>query len=144
MDSNNTAMARFSLYAPVNIQSGMDVGNTVARHTSAEFVAFLTDLVANQPKGKEILVICDNLAAHKTQTVREFLDAHPKVQIHYAPTYSSLLNQVEPWFNRIERDVIVRGIFTLLADLQRKVMRYIRQYNKAPKPIKWIYRDPSH
>jgi transposase len=120
------------------------MGKTVARHTSAEFVAFLTDLVANRPKGKEIHVICDNLAAHKTQAVREFLEARPKVQIHYTPTYSSWLNQVELWFNRIDREVIARGIFTSVADLKRKLMRYIRQYNKAPKPIKWIYRDPSH
>ena len=133
-----------SLYAAFNTQSGMVVGKTAARHTSAEFVAFLTDLVANQPKGKEIHIICDNLSAHKTQTVREFLGAHPKVQIHYTPTYSSWLNQVEHWFNRIDRDVIARGIFTSVADLKRKLMRYIRQYNKAPKPLKWIYRDPSH
>ena len=29
-------------------------------------------------------------------------------------------------------------------DLARKLMRYIRHYNRAPKPIKWTYRDPSH
>jgi transposase len=104
----------------------------------------LSDLGANQPKGKEIHIICDNLSAHKTQAVRDFLDAHPKVQIHYTPTYSSWLNQVELWLNRINRDVIARGIFTSLADLKRKLMRDIRQYNKAPKPTKWIYRDPSH
>ena len=133
-----------SLYAAFNTQSGLVMGRTVARHTSAEFVAFLTDLVANQSKCKEIHIICDNLSAHKTQTVREFLDAHPKVQIHYTPTYSSWLNQVELWFNRIERDVIARGVFTSVTDLKQKLMRYIRLYNKAPKPIKWVYRDPSH
>jgi transposase len=133
-----------SLYAAFNTQSGVVIGRTAARHTSAEFVAFLSDLVANQPKGKEIHIICDNLSAHKTPAVRDFVEVHPKVQIHYTPTYSSWLNQVELWFNRINRDVIARGIFTSLADLKRKLMRYIRQYNKAPKPIKWIYRDPSH
>ena len=76
--------------------------------------------------------------------MRDFLADHPNVQIHYTPTYSSWLNQVELWFNRIEREVIARGVFTSVADLKRKLMRYIRQYNKAPKPIKWIYRDPSH
>ena len=116
----------------------------MTRHTSAEFVAFLTDLVVNQPKAKEIHIICDNLSAHKTPAVRAFLAAHPNVQLHYTPTYSSWLNQVELWFNRIERDVIARGVFTSVADLKRKLMRYIRQYNHAPKPIKWIYRDTSH
>jgi len=76
--------------------------------------------------------------------VRDFLTTHPNVQIHYTPTYSSWLNQVELWFNRIQRDVIARGIFTSLADLKRKLMRYIRQYNKAPKPMKWVYRNPTH
>ena len=133
-----------SLYAAFNTQSGRVLGKAVTRHTSAEFVAFLTDLVVNQPKAKEIHIICDNLSAHKTPAVRAFLAAHPNVQLHYPPTYSSWLNQVELWFNRIERDVIARGVFTSVADPKRKLMRYIRQYNHAPKPIKWIYRDTSH
>ena len=133
-----------SLYAAFNTKSGQVLGKTVARHTSAEFVAFLSDIVVNQPRGKEIHIICDNLSAHKTQAVRDFLTTHPNVQIHYTPTYSSWLNQVELWFNRIQRDVIARGIFTSLADLKRKLMRYIRQYNKAPKPMKWVYRNPTH
>jgi hypothetical protein len=56
---------------------------------------------------------------------------------------SSWLNRVELWLNRIERDVIAGGVFTSVADLRRKLMRYIRHYHKAPKPIKWVYRDPS-
>ena len=132
-----------SLYAAFNTQSGKVVGKAVSRHTSAEFVAFLTDVVANQRRGQEIHIICDNLSAHKTQAVRDFLAEHPKVRIHYTPTYSSWLNQVELWFNRIEREVIARGVFTSVADLKRKLMRYIREYNKAPKPIKWLYRNPS-
>ena len=53
------------------------------------------------------------------------------------------LNQVELWFSKIERDVIARGVFTSLPDLKRKLMRYIRQYNKAPKTVKWKYFDPT-
>jgi transposase len=75
--------------------------------------------------------------------VEQFLAAHPKVHLHYTPTYSSWLNQVENWFARIERDVIARGVFTSVKDLARKLMRYIRHYNRAPTPIKWTYRDPS-
>ena len=114
-----------------------------ARHTSAEFVAFLLDIVAHQPKRKEIHVICDNLSAHKTKAVATFLAAHSNVQLHYTPTYSSWLNQVELWFAKIERDVIARGVFTSVPDLKRKLMRYIRQYNKQPKPVKWKYFDPT-
>jgi transposase len=83
------------------------------------------------------------LSAHKTMRVGQFLTAHPNVHLHYTPTYSSWLNQVENWFAKIERDVIARGIFTSVTDLARKLMRYIRHYNRAPKPIKWTYRDPA-
>jgi transposase len=76
--------------------------------------------------------------------VEQFLATHPKVHLHYTPTYSSWLNQVEIWFSKIEREVIARGIFTSISDLARKLMRYIRHYNRAPKPIKWSYRDPSN
>ena len=133
-----------SLYAAFNTRTGTVLGKTAPRHTSAEFVAFLADIVANQPKGKKIHVICDNLSAHKTPRVEHFLSEHPTVFIHYTPTYSSWLNQVEMWFSKIERDVIARGIFTSVNDLKRKLMRYIRQYNKTPKPIKWIYRNTKN
>jgi transposase len=132
-----------SLYAAFNTKTGEVLGKTAERHTSAEFVAFLTDIVINQPRGKEIHVIADNLSAHKTKRVDEFLGAHPNVYLHFTPTYSSWLNQVELWFAKIERDVIARGIFTSVPDLKRKLMRYIRHYNKQAKPVKWKYFDPS-
>src|SRR5882672_5746133 len=132
-----------SLYAAFNTKTGEVLGKTAVRHTSAEFVAFLNDIVANQPRGKEIHVIADNLSAHKTGQVDDFLERHRNVRLHFTPTYSSWLNQVELWFAKIERDVIARGIFTSLSDLRRKLMRYIRQYNKTPKTVKWRYFDPT-
>jgi len=132
-----------SLYAAFNTKTGEVLGKTAARHTSAEFVAFLTDIVANQPRGKEIHVIADNLSAHKSPPVKEFLSTHPRVHMHFTPTYSSWLNQVELWFAKIERDVIARGVFTSVTDLKRKLMRYIRHYNKAPRTVKWKYFDPA-
>jgi transposase len=89
-----------SLYAAFNTKTGEVLGKTAARHTSAEFVAFLADIVVNQPRGKQIHVIADNLSAHKTLQVAEFLQRHPKVHLHFTPTYSSWLNQVELWFCR--------------------------------------------
>ncbi len=132
-----------SLYAAFNTKTGEVLGKTATRHTSAEFVAFLTDIVVNQPRNKEIHVIADNLSAHKTGSVKEFLAAHPKVHLHFTPTYSSWLNQVELWFSKVERDVIARGVFTSVPDLKRKLMRYIRAYNKKPKTVKWKYFDPT-
>ena len=86
-------------------------------------------------------MIADNLSAHKTKKVEEFVAANPKVQLHYTPTYSSWLNQVEIWFSKIQRDVIDRGIFTSVADLKKKLMRYITAYGKIAKPIRWTYTD---
>jgi transposase len=133
-----------SLYAAFNTRNGAVLGKTVERHTSAEFVAFLADLVAHQPKGQEIHVILDNLSAHKTRQVETFLAEHPHVHLHFTPTYASWLNQVELWFAKIERDLLARGVFTSVADLARKIRRYIRHYNKTAKPVRWSYRNPAH
>jgi transposase len=132
-----------SLYAAFNTRTGEVLAKTATRHSSAEFVEFLTELVACQTKAKQIHVIADNLAAHKTESVKQFLANHPHLHMHFTPTYSSWLNQVELWFAKIERDVIARGVFTSVKDLAKKLMRYIRQYNKNPKPVKWKYSNPD-
>lgn len=130
-----------SLYAALNAQTGEVTGRTTARHTSAEFIAFLSELCSQQPKDRALHVIVDNLSAHKTVRVKEFLETHPQVRLHFTPTYSSWLNQVELWFSKIERDVIARGVFTSVKDLSRKLMRYIRTYNRQAKPFKWTCKN---
>jgi transposase len=132
-----------SLYAALDTLSGEVYGKTVQRHTSAEFISFLDELVATQPRRREIHVILDNLSAHKSKKVHSFLEANPRVKLHFTPTYSSWLNQVEIWFAKIERDVIERGVFTSTTDLSRKLMRYIRRYNRSPRPIRWSYANPK-
>ena len=112
--------------------------------TSHHFLAFLDRVVAAQPKRREIHLIADNLSAHKTKAVQAWLAAHPRVHMHYTPTYSSWLNQVELWYAKIERDCIARGIFTSTADLRRKLMQYIRAHNKHCHPFVWSYSNPSH
>ena len=133
----------FSLYAAFNTRTGEVLGKTASHHTSAEFVVFLTEIVLNQPRGQEIHVIADNLSSQKTEQAKIFLAEHPNVQLHFTPTYSSWLNQVELWFGRIERDVIARGVFISVTDLRKKLMRYIRHYNRAPHTVKWKYSDTS-
>ena len=132
-----------SLYAALETQSGEILGKTARRHTSAEFVSFLEEIVASQPAGKAIHVIADNLSAHKTKLVEAFLEAHPNVCMHFTPTYSSWLNQGENWFAKIQRHVIARGVFSSLHDLRLKLLRYIRHYNKTATPIKWTYSSPK-
>jgi transposase len=93
------------------------VAKTSARHTSAEFADFLAQIVASQPAGRRIHVIADNLSAHQTRKVFDFLEANPTVRIHDTPTYANWLNQVEIWFSKIQRAVISRGVFTSVKDL---------------------------
>lgn len=132
-----------SLYAALNVKTGRVEGKTAPRHTSAEFVAFLTDLLAKTKWARELHIVLDNLSVHKTQAVQQFLTDHPKVRLHFTPTYSSWLNQVEIWFAKIERDIIARGVFTSVSDLRHKLIRYIRAYAKCARPIRWTYTDPK-
>src|SRR5262249_24329530 len=120
-----------SLFAALDTKSGEVLAQTIPRHTSAAFVEFLDESVASQPKRREIHFIADNLSTHKTQAVRTFLLDHPNVQLHFTPTYSSWLNQVELWFSKVERALLARGVFTSVADLARKIRR-------------WSYRNPAH
>jgi transposase len=131
-----------SLYAALEVRTGKVVGKTAPRQTSAEFVGFLEEVVATTKWATEIHIVRDNLSAHKTKRVADFLEAHPKVRFHFTPTYSSWLNQVEIWFSKVEGDVIARGVFTSVADLARKLRKYIRAYGKS-QPFRWSYTDAS-
>jgi transposase len=132
-----------SLYAALDVKTGKVEGKTAQRHTSTEFIDFLGHLVNKASWAQQIHIVLDNLSAHKTKAVEEFLKEHPRVQFHFTPTYSSWLNQVELWFAKIQRDVIARGVFSSVADLARKIRKYIRAYAKSAKPFRWTYTDPS-
>jgi transposase len=132
-----------SLYAALDTKTGRVHGRTTARHTSRDFVAFLEEVLSLCSPRQQIHIILDNLSAHKTQLVRDFLQQHARVQLHFTPTYSSWLNQVEIWFAKIEREVIARGIFTSVPDLARKLRRYINAYSANARPIQWKYSDLS-
>ncbi|MCU0635777.1 MAG: IS630 family transposase [Gemmatimonadaceae bacterium] len=132
-----------SLYAALEVGTGRVAGMTAARHTSADFLTFLDQVVAAAPKRKHLHFIVDNLSAHKTKAVEAWRAAHPRVSLHFTPTYSSWLNQVESWFARIERDCIARGIFTSTTDLKRKLLQYIKRHNETCQPYVWRYRDPT-
>jgi transposase len=106
-------------------------------------LAFLKEVVSWCSPRQQIHIILDNLSAHKTPAVRDFLEQHPRVQFHFTLTYSCWLNQVEIWFAKIEREVIARGIFTSVPDLARKLRRYINAYSANARPIQWRYSAPS-
>jgi hypothetical protein len=81
-----------SSYAALDVKTEKVQGKTAKRHTSDEFVAFLSDLVKRARWAKESQIVLDNLSAHKTKAVQQFLAEHPKVRFHFSPTYSSWLN----------------------------------------------------
>jgi len=130
-----------SLLAALEVQTGKVQGRCVARHTSQEFVRFLDEAVLGQRR-RPVHLILDNLATHKTAAVHAWLAKHPQVQLHFTPTYSSWLNQVEIWLGMITRDCIRRGVFQSVPDLVHKIMTYVRLYNRNAQPFRWTYRNP--
>jgi transposase len=131
-----------SLYAALNTRTGKVNGKTASRHTSQDFVDFLAEVVALCEPQQEIHIILDNLSAHTRRQVAAFLERHPRVQLHFTPTYSSWLNQGELWFSRVQRDVIARGIFLSVAHLVRNLRRYVNSHSKDSKPFRSKYSQP--
>ncbi len=132
-----------SLYAALEVATGRVAGMPAARHTSADFLRFMDQVVAGYRRRQELHVILDNLSAHKTKAVAAWQADHPNVHFHFTPTYSSWLNQVELWFAKIERDCIARGIFTSVPDLRKKLLQYIKLHNKTAQPFRWSYDNPK-
>jgi transposase len=104
--------AEYSSHAARNTTKGEVLGQTAPRHTSEKFVAFLSEVIATQPRRREVHIILENLSAHKIRRVQEFLAHHLNVYLHFTPTYRSWLNQFENCFSKTARHVIARGIFT--------------------------------
>jgi transposase len=127
------------LFAGLNVHAG-DVAGWVCDSTrSANFVEFLGDLVAMTPAELELHCIVDNLSAHSTSNVEEFLDAHPHVFLHNTPTHASWLNQVELFFSIMQRRLLRYGEFDSVDDLADRVITFIHDYNKQAKPFRWTY-----
>ena len=137
--SPGCAGGALSLYSALNTQAEEVLAPKSARHTSTELVDFLAQIVMSQPPGRQVHVIVSNSSADKTKKLFEFLEANPSIRIHYAPTHSNWVNQVETWFSKIHRDVVSRGVFTSVKGLERKLIRYIRKYKNSATPIRWIY-----
>ena len=100
------------------------------RHRHQEFLQFLKHIEANVPKKLEIHLVVDNYATHKHAKIRNWLAARPRYHIHYTPTYSSWLNQVETWFNIITQKAIRRGSFRSTKQLREKIDEFVKNYNK--------------
>ena len=126
-----------SLFAAFDVASGAVIGECRKRHTSDDFRAFLRTVERECPKQYEIHAVLDNYATHKTPAVKRWLARHPRWHLHFIPTHSSWLNQAERWFAKITDEVVRRGVFRSVKELEKAVEDYIAATNKNPKPFKW-------
>ena len=126
-----------TLFAALDLATGEVLAKCKKRHRHQEFLQFLNHIDANVPKDLDIHLIVDNYATHKHQKVKNWLAKRSRYKIHYTPTYSSWLNQVEIWFNIITQKAIRRGSFSSVKQLTNKINKFVKNYNAKSKPFKW-------
>jgi transposase len=127
------------LYAALEVHDGGIDGWVADSTRSDNFVAFLADIVSETPLGLELHCICDNLSAHSTSAVEDFLDDHPHVFLHNTPTHASWLNQVELFLSILSRRLLRHGEFSSVDDMTEKILAFIDHYNTTAKPFRWTY-----
>jgi transposase len=126
-----------TLFAALNILTGAVLGICKPRHTHAEWLSFLKAIDREVPRGKDLHVICDNYSTHKHPEVLAWLQAHPRIKIHYTPTSASWINMVERFFRDLTVNAIRRGAFTSVPDLIATIDEYLIEHNIDPKPFIW-------
>jgi putative transposase len=126
-----------TLFAALDIATGTVFTECKPRHRHQEFLAFMRRLDECIPPGLEVHLIVDNYATHKHPKVRTWLAQRPRYQIHYTPTYSSWLNQVERWFALITQRAIRRGSFRSVKELVDQIDSFVQHYNRSRRPFVW-------
>ncbi len=126
-----------TLFAALDIATGRVLTKCKKRHRHQEFLQFLRHIEASVPKKLNIHLVVDNYATHKHEKVRRWIAARPRFHVHYTPTYSSWLNQVEIWFNIITQRAIRRGTFRSVRDLTQKIEAFAKRYNRRCQPFVW-------
>ena len=126
-----------TLFAALDVLTGMVIGRCLPRHRNTEFLKFLRVIDREVPKGLQIHMICDNYGTHKHVDVKEWLTKHPRFHLHFIPTSSSWLNMVERWFRELTDKAIRRGVFHSVDDLVTAIEDYLRVNNENPKPFVW-------
>jgi len=127
-----------TLFAALNVLEGTVIGECQPRHRHQEFVRFLDRIDQSVDTDLDIHLVLDNYGTHKHPEVKKWLTARPRYHVHFTPTSSSWLNQIERWFAEITRKRIRRGTFRSVRLLTQAIQDYIRLYNKNPKPFQWI------
>ena len=126
-----------TLFAALDVATGQVLTQCKQRHRHQEFLQFLRHIDANVPADLDVHLVVDNYATHKQSKVKRWLASRPRYHVHFIPTYSSWLNQVEIWFNIITQKAIRRGAFRSVKDLVSKIERFTASYNSRTKPFAW-------
>lgn len=127
-----------TLFAALNVLEGTVIGQCQPRHRHQEFLRFLDRIDESVHPSLDIHLVLDNYGTHKHPEVKKWLVERPRYHVHFTPTGSSWLNQIERWFAEITRKRIRRGTFRSVRELVKAIQDYLRQYNKNPQPFQWV------
>ena len=125
------------LFAALDVATGLVIHSIQRRHRALEFKKFLNQIDQTVPVDFDVHLICDNLATHKTPAIGAWLAAHPRFHLHFTPTSSSWLNQVERWFGLLTDRQLRRGVHDNVTTLERDIRSWIEHWNADPKPFVW-------
>jgi transposase len=126
-----------SLFAAFNIADGTVISSLHRRHRAVEFKKFLARIDKAVPADLDIHLVCDNLATHKTPEVQDWLARHPRFRLHFTPTGSSWINQVERWFGYLTSQLLRRGVHKSVQALEADIRAWIENWNQDPRPFAW-------
>jgi transposase len=126
-----------TLFAALNTATGEVIGQIHRRHRAVEFKKFLTRLDKEVPAELDVHLICDNYGTHKAPIVVAWLAAHPRFHMHFTPTYSSWLNEVERWFGLLTEKQLRRGVHKSVVALEKSIRDWVAAWNEDPKPFIW-------
>jgi transposase len=126
-----------SLFAAFNIADGTVISELHRQHRATEFKKFLATIGKTVPEGLDIHVICDNYGTHKTPAIKGWLARHPRIHMHFTPTGSSWINQVERWFGFLTDQMIRRGAHKSVQALEADIRTWVAGWNEDPKPFVW-------
>lgn len=128
-----------ALLAALAVHQGEITAKTIDKNNSGNFLIFLKELYRKYPR-KHLHIIADNLAIHKHQSIKDWIDSKQRITLHFTPTYSSWLNQIEMWFNILTKDVLKGGVWKSRKQLVDQLMLYVKNYNlERAKPFNWTY-----
>ncbi len=127
-----------TLFAALDVASGVVIGKCMARHRHQEWIKFLKLINESTDPSLDLHLICDNYATHKHPAVRRWLARHPRFHVHFTPTSSSWLNLVERWFRELTDKRIRRGVFKSVRELVAAIDEYVEIHNdKTEGGYRW-------